>query len=58
MESLLALTKDLPITVWMIDLAHQETQEIGKRFVVATVPDKQRAKDFRERYHGRDLATT
>ncbi len=55
MQKLVEITQEAPLTVWTIDLAHQETPEEGKRFVVVSVPDKKRANEFRELYHGREV---
>lgn len=56
MEKLIDMTRGSAITVWMIDLAHQETPTDGRRFVIITVPDKKGAKAFRDEFHGKNLA--
>ncbi len=56
MERLVEITKGAPLTAWMIDLAHQDTPTEGQRFVIVTVPDKKRATEFRELYHGKEIA--
>ena len=53
MQKLIEITGGSAKTVWMIDLAHQETAENGRRFVIVTVPDKRQAKSFREQFHGK-----
>jgi hypothetical protein len=54
MEALVELSRRSPMTVWMIDLAQQETPEAGRRYVVITIPTKQGARAFRSEYHGKD----
>lgn len=56
MEKLIEMTRKSANTIWMIDLAHQETPEAGRRFVIVTAPDKKRAQEFRDEFHGRDVA--
>ena len=56
MEKLIEMTQSSANTIWMIDLAHQETPEAGRRFVIVTAPDEKRAQDFRDEFHGRDVA--
>ncbi len=53
MQKLIEITGGSAKTVWMIDLAHQETADNGRRFVIVTVPDKKQAKSFREQFHGK-----
>ena len=56
MEKLIDMTRGLAITVWMIDLANQETPTDARRFVVITVPNRKGARAFRDEFHGKDLA--
>jgi len=58
MEKLIEMTQRSANTIWMIDLAHQETPEAGRRFVIVTAPDKNRAQEFRDEFHGRDVAVS
>ncbi len=53
MQKLIEITGGSAKTVWMIDLAHQETADDGRRFVIVTVPDNKQAKSFREQFHGK-----
>ncbi len=55
-ERLMEMTRGSSMTVWMIDLAHQDTPTNGRRLVVVTVPDKKSAKAFRGEFHGKNLA--
>jgi len=55
MERLMEITRGSSKTIWMFDLAYQEPAHEGRRFVVVTLPDKKRARSFREEYHGRDV---
>ncbi|WP_245485401.1 hypothetical protein [Rhizobium leguminosarum] len=54
MVKLMEITRGSGMTIWMIDLAHQDTPTDGKRYVVVCVPDKKRSKEFRETFHGKD----
>jgi hypothetical protein len=54
MEMLAEITRGSGITLWMIDLAHQDTPTDGKRYVIVSAPDKKRSKEFRDTYHGKD----
>jgi hypothetical protein len=56
MEKHIEMNQKSSKTIWIIDLAHQETPEAGRRFVIVTAPDKKRAQDFRDEFHGRDVA--
>jgi hypothetical protein len=56
MEKLLDMTRGLAITVWMTDLANQETPTDCRRLVVITVPNRKGARAFRDEFHGKDLA--
>jgi hypothetical protein len=38
MVMLMEITRGSGMTIWMIDLAHQETPTDGKRYVVVSVP--------------------
>lgn len=55
MEALVEITQGSPSTIWMIDLANQQTPDEGQRFIVVTLPDKRLAKEFREHFHGKEF---
>ena len=55
MERLLEITEGSANTIWMIDLARQEGHGDGRRFVIVSSPDKKRAREFREEFHGKEL---
>lgn len=55
MDRLVELTRGSAMTIWTIDLAHQDMPTDGRRFLIVTVPGKKQAKIFRERYHGNDV---
>ena len=55
METLIEISRGSAKTVWMIDLAQQETSGKGRRFVIVTVPDKRRAQEFRDEFDGREI---
>ncbi|WP_245267835.1 hypothetical protein [Rhizobium sp. 2MFCol3.1] len=57
MEKLLEITRGTAMTIWMFDLAHQEADGKGRRFVIVTSPHKKGAKALRELFHGRDLGS-
>jgi hypothetical protein len=50
MDKLVEITRGSAITVWMIDLAHQDTSRDGRRFVVVTAPDKKLALKYRRKW--------
>jgi hypothetical protein len=54
MQKLMEITETSGMTIWMIDLAHQQTQTDGKRYVIVSVPDKKRAKAYTDLFHGKD----
>jgi hypothetical protein len=54
MEALSALSRTSPMTVWMLDLARQESPEGGQRYAVITIPTRKAARDFEAEYHGKD----
>lgn len=56
MEKLIEITEGSANTIWMIDLAHQETAAGSRRFVIVTSPDKKRATEFRDKFHGKEVA--
>ncbi|MGO4437614.1 hypothetical protein [Rhizobium sp. RAF56] len=53
-DRLVEITRGSGMTVWMMDFAHQ-TPTDGRRFVVVTIPDKKRVREFRETLHGRHI---
>ncbi|MBX4959793.1 hypothetical protein [Rhizobium lentis] len=44
----MAMTRGWSRTIWMFDIAHQETPNGGRRFVVVTLPYKEETTSFRE----------
>lgn len=55
MEKLVEITRGSSKTIWMFDLANQETPDGGRRFVVVTLPSKKETTSFREEYHKRNV---
>jgi hypothetical protein len=56
MEALVELSRRSPMTVWMVDLAQQESPQAGRRYAVITIPTKQGARNFKSEYHDTDGA--
>ncbi|MGV2104375.1 MULTISPECIES: hypothetical protein [unclassified Rhizobium] len=54
MERLIEITEGSANTIWLIDLANQDGQGDGRRFVIVTSPDKRQAGKFLEEFHGYD----
>jgi hypothetical protein len=55
MEALVAFCRGSSMTVWLVDLALQQEPEVGRRYLVITIPQQQEAASFKRDYHGKDV---
>jgi len=55
MEKLVEIGEGTGMTAWTFDLESEERKTYSLRFIVITIPDKRQAKEFRVKFHGKNI---